>query len=78
MFLDSGISQESLAIISQGRVDQVLNSRPEERRSLFEEAAGVLHFKKQKEEAKVQLQQTTDNLVRINDLAKKLKHLRER
>lgn len=72
LFLDSGISQESLAIISQGRVDQVLNSRPEERRSLFEEAAGVLHFKKQKEEAKVQLQQTTDNLVRINDLVKEL------
>ena len=72
LFLDSGISQDSLAIISQGRVDQILNSRPEERRSLFEEAAGVLHFKRQKEEAKVQLEQTTDNLVRINDLVKEL------
>ena len=72
LFLDSGISQDSLAIISQGRVDQILNSRPEERRSLFEEAAGVLHFKKQKEEAAVQLKQTTENLIRINDLVKEL------
>jgi chromosome segregation protein len=72
LFLDSGISQNSLAIISQGRVDQILNSRPEERRSLFEEAAGVLSFKKQKEEANAQLEQTTDNLVRINDLVKEL------
>ena len=72
LFLDSGISQDSLAIISQGRVDQILNSHPEDRRGLFEEAAGILHFKKQKEEARVQLEQTTDNLVRINDLVKEL------
>ena len=72
LFLDSGISQDSLAIISQGRVDQILNSRPEERRSLFEEAAGILHFKKQKEEASAQLDQTTENLIRINDLVKEL------
>ncbi|WEV36325.1 chromosome segregation protein SMC [Lactobacillus sp. ESL0677] len=72
LFLDSGISQDSLAIISQGRVDQILNSRPEARRVLFEEAAGVLHFKKQKEAASLQLEQTTDNLVRINDLVKEL------
>ncbi|WEV70318.1 chromosome segregation protein SMC [Lactobacillus sp. ESL0785] len=72
LFLDSGISQDSLAIISQGRVDQILNSRPEARRVLFEEAAGVLHFKKQKETASLQLEQTTDNLVRINDLVKEL------
>ncbi|BDR60667.1 chromosome segregation protein SMC [Lactobacillus xylocopicola] len=72
LFMDSGISQDSLAIISQGRVDQILNSRPEDRRSLFEEAAGILHFKKQKEEASAQLEQTTENLVRINDLVKEL------
>lgn len=72
LFLDSGISQNSLAIISQGRVDQILNSRPEDRRSLFEEAAGVLHFKKQKEAAEGQLDKTNDNLVRINDLVKEL------
>ncbi|MDF7639107.1 chromosome segregation protein SMC [Lactobacillus sp. ESL0791] len=72
LFLDSGISQNSLAIISQGRVDQILNSKPEARRVIFEEAAGVLHFKKQKEAAQVQLAKTNDNLIRINDLVKEL------
>lgn len=72
LFLDSGISQNSLAIISQGRVDQILNSRPEERRDIFEEAAGVLHFKEQKEAANSQLEKTNENLVRINDLVKEL------
>ncbi|RVU71631.1 MULTISPECIES: chromosome segregation protein SMC [Lactobacillus] len=72
LFLDSGISQNSLAIISQGRVDQILNSRPEQRREIFEEAAGVLHFKQQKEEAQAQLEKTNDNLIRINDLVKEL------
>lgn len=72
LFLDSGISQNSLAIISQGRVDEILNSRPEQRRGIFEEAAGVLHFKQQKEAAKTQLDKTQDNLIRINDLVKEL------
>ena len=72
LFLDSGISQNSLAIISQGRVDQILNSRPEQRRVIFEEAAGVLHFKQQKEAAQGQLKKTQDNLIRINDLVKEL------
>ena len=74
LFLDSGISQNSLAIISQGRVDQILNSRPEQRRVIFEEAAGVLHFKQQKEAAQTQLKKTQDNLIRINDLVKELKN----
>lgn len=74
LFLDSGLSQNSLAIISQGRVDQILNSRPEERRDIFEEAAGVLHFKQQKEAAESQLQKTNDNLIRINDLVKELEN----
>ncbi|MBN6049094.1 chromosome segregation protein SMC [Lactobacillus helveticus] len=72
LFLDSGISQNGLAIISQGRVDQILNSRPEQRRVIFEEAAGVLHFKQQKEAAQGQLKKTQDNLIRINDLVKEL------
>ncbi|MBW8008518.1 chromosome segregation protein SMC [Lactobacillus helveticus] len=72
LFLDSGISQNNLAIISQGRVDQILNSRPEQRRVIFEEASGVLHFKQQKEAAQGQLKKTQDNLIRINDLVKEL------
>lgn len=72
LFLDSGISQNSLAIISQGRVDQILNSQARERRGIFEEAAGVLHFKQQKQQAQGQLEATNDNLIRINDLVNEL------
>lgn len=72
LFMDSGISQNSLAIISQGRVDQILNSQAKERRGIFEEAAGVLHFKQQKQQAQGQLAATNDNLIRINDLVKEL------
>ncbi|MCD5482559.1 chromosome segregation protein SMC [Lactobacillus delbrueckii subsp. bulgaricus] len=72
LFLDSGISQNSLAIISQGRVDQILNSQARERRGIFEEAAGVLHFKQQKQQAQRQLETTNDNLIRINDLVNEL------
>lgn len=72
LFMDSGISQDSLAIISQGKVDEILNSRPENRRAIFEEAAGVLRFKEQKQAATNQLAKTTDNLIRINDLVNEL------
>lgn len=72
LFVDAGMSQNSLAIISQGKVDQILNSRPQDRRSIFEEAAGVLHFKEQKQAALKQLEKTNDNLIRINDLVKEL------
>ncbi|MCI1290499.1 MAG: chromosome segregation protein SMC [Lactobacillus sp.] len=68
LFLSGNLSAGSLAIISQGRVDQVLDSKPEARRAIFEEAAGVLHFKEQKHEAVLRLQQTNENLVRIHDL----------
>ncbi|KRL63994.1 chromosome segregation protein SMC [Lactobacillus psittaci] len=73
LFMDSGISQDSLAIISQGKVDEILNSRPENRRLIFEEAAGVLRFKEQKQTAQHELEKTTDNLIRINDLVNELK-----
>ena len=72
LFMDVGLSHDSLAVISQGRVDQILNSQAHERRNIFEEAAGVLHFKQQKETALKQLEQTNNNLIRINDLVKEL------
>ena len=72
LFMDVGLSHDSLAVISQGRVDQILNSQAYERRNIFEEAAGVLHFKQQKETALKQLEQTNNNLIRINDLVKEL------
>lgn len=73
LFVDSGLSQNSLAIISQGKVDQILNSQAEDRRYIFEEAAGVLHFKQQKLVALKKLDETNNNLIRINDLVKELK-----
>ncbi len=73
LFIDSGLTEHSLAIISQGKVDEILNSNPQERRGLFEEAAGVLRFKLQKQQAVTQLEATQANLVRINDLVRSLK-----
>ena len=72
LFIESGMSSDSLGIISQGRVDEILNSKPQQRRGIFEEAAGVLHFKQQKEIALKQLDKTNANLIRINDLVKEL------
>ncbi|KRM99038.1 chromosome segregation protein Smc [Lactobacillus taiwanensis DSM 21401] len=72
LFIESGMSSDSLGIISQGKVDEILNSKPQQRREIFEEAAGVLHFKQQKEIALKQLDKTNANLIRINDLVKEL------
>lgn len=72
LFIESGMSSDSLGIISQGKVDEILNSKPQQRRGIFEEAAGVLYFKQQKEIALKQLDKTNANLIRINDLVKEL------
>ena len=72
LFIESGMSSDSLGIISQGKVDEILNSKPQQRRGIFEEAAGILHFKQQKEIALKQLDKTNANLIRINDLVKEL------
>lgn len=68
LFLDSGLSAESLSIICQGRVDAVLSSKPEERRSIFEEAAGINKYKFRKIEAERKLIMSEQNLLRIADL----------
>lgn len=72
VFMDSGIGKEAFSIISQGRVDEVLNSRPEDRRSIFDEAAGVLKYKTRKKKAEHKLFETEDNLDRILDILKEL------
>ena len=59
-----------MGIISKVKVDEILNSNPQHRRGIFEEAAGVLHFKQQKEIALKQLDKTNANLIRINVLVK--------
>ncbi|MDQ0270268.1 chromosome segregation protein SMC [Cytobacillus purgationiresistens] len=68
LFMDSGLGREAFSIISQGRVEEILNSKPEERRTIFEEAAGVLKYKTRKKKAEVKLTETRDNLNRVNDI----------
>jgi chromosome segregation protein len=68
LFMDSGLGKEAFSIISQGRVDEILNSRPEDRRSIFEEAAGVLKYKLRKKKAEHKLIETDDNLNRVLDI----------
>ena len=72
LFLDSGIGKYAFNIISQGEVANIINSSPYERRALFEEAAGVLKYKKRKEEALRKLNKTNENMVRIKDIISEL------
>ena len=68
LFMDSGLGKEAFSIISQGRVDEILNSRPDDRRSIFEEAAGVLKYKLRKKKAEHKLVETDGNLDRVLDI----------
>lgn len=68
LFMDTGIGKEGYSIIGQGKIEAVLSGRPEERRSLLEEAAGIVKFKWRKEEAEKKLENTEANLVRIDDI----------
>lgn len=68
LFMDSGLGKESFSVISQGEVEAVFNSKAEERRGIFEEAAGVFKYKVRKEDAKKKLDQTEDNLDRVRDI----------
>lgn len=72
LFMDSGLGKEAFSIISQGRVDEILNSKAEERRSIFEEAAGVLKYKQRKKKAEVKLNETDENLNRVLDILHEL------
>ncbi|MFJ7824983.1 chromosome segregation protein SMC [Psychrobacillus sp. NPDC096623] len=72
LFMDSGLGKEAFSIISQGRVDEILNSRPEDRRSIFEETAGVLKYKQRKKKAEFKLIETDDNLNRVLDILHEL------
>ncbi len=72
LFLDSGASKESFNIISQGAIADIINSKPENRRNIFEEAAGVLKYKKRKEETLRKISKTKDNIEKINLLTEEL------
>ncbi|KEH97937.1 chromosome segregation protein SMC [Clostridium massiliodielmoense] len=68
LFMDTGIGKEGYSIIGQGKIEALLSGKPEERRSLLEEAAGIVKFKTRKQEAEKRLENTENNLQRINDI----------
>lgn len=68
LFIDSGMGREAFSIISQGKVEEILSSKAEERRVIFEEAAGVLKYKKRKKKAEYKLAETQENLNRVEDI----------
>lgn len=68
LFTDTGLGKESFSIISQGRVESIFNAKPEERRAIIEEVAGVHKYKQNKDKAQRELEQTNDNLSRVGDI----------
>ncbi|HZC59248.1 MAG TPA: chromosome segregation protein SMC [Chthoniobacterales bacterium] len=73
LFMDTGIGRTAYSIMEQGKVDQILSSRPEDRRAIFEEAAGITKYKAQKKEALRKLEYTDANLLRLADIMKEVK-----
>ncbi len=72
LFYDTGIGKEGYSIIGQGQIDRILSGKPEERRELFDEAAGIVKFKKRKVAAQKKLEDEKQNLVRVNDILSEL------
>ncbi|MCH5186364.1 MAG: chromosome segregation protein SMC, partial [Oscillospiraceae bacterium] len=72
LFLDTGLGREGYSIIGQGRVDRILSTKAEDRRSIFEEAAGISKYKQRKEDAEKKLKSVEENLVRIDDIVSEL------
>jgi chromosome segregation protein len=73
LFADTGIGRSAYSMMEQGRIDQILSSRPEDRRAVFEEAAGITKYKGQKREALRKLEATEANLLRLGDIIKEVK-----
>lgn len=73
MFMDTGIGRTAYSIMEQGKIDMILSSRPEDRRAIFEEAAGITKYKSQKKEALRKLEATEANLLRLADIIKEVK-----
>ncbi len=72
LFRDTGIGKEGYSIVGQGRIDDILSRRSEDRRQVFEEAAGIVKFKARKEEADKKLQRTLENAARVDDILEEL------
>ena len=74
LLLDSGVAKESFNIISQGKIEEILSNKPDDRRIVFEEASGVLKYKRRKEDALRKLDRTHNNMSRINDIINELEN----
>ncbi|MGV8146318.1 MAG: chromosome segregation protein SMC [Alkaliphilus sp.] len=72
LLMDTGIGKEGYSIIGQGKIDEILNSKPEDRIQIFEEAAGIIKYKVRKEVAEKKLHKTKDNLLRVQDIIREL------
>ena len=72
LFYDTGIGKEGYSIIGQGQIDKILSGKPEERRELFDEAAGIVKFKRRKAAAQAKLENEKQNLIRVNDILSEL------
>ncbi len=72
LFYDTGIGKEGYSIIGQGQIDKILSGKPEERRELFDEAAGIVKFKRRKAETIKKLENEKQNLVRVTDILSEL------
>ena len=72
LFYDTGIGKEGYSIIGQGQIERILNGKPEERRELFDEAAGIVKYKRRKLTAQKKLESEQQNLVRVNDILAEL------
>ena len=68
LFMDTGIGKDGYSIIGQGKIDEILSNKSEERRNVFEEAAGIVKYRVRKNESEKKLEQTKINLIRINDI----------
>jgi len=73
LFMDTGVGRNSYSILEQGKIDQVLSSRPEDRRAVFEEASGITKFKADRKEALRKLEHTEQNLTRLDDVIREVK-----
>lgn len=76
LFMDTGIGKEAYSIIGQGRIDEILSTKSEDRRAIFEEASGIVKYKSRKKEAEKKLDETNQNLLRIHDLLAELEDQR--
>jgi len=73
LFMDTGVGTDSYSVLEQGKIDQILSSRPEDRRTVFEEASGITKFKADKKEALRKLEHTEANLLRLADVIREVK-----